>query len=208
MSKHCHCIVLVLIGFTLSQVSAQPPGARRGGGIRSPLDLDRMFVGYRSIRSELELTASQLELLNALDKDLAAQRSRGFRRRPARGQIGRGQTERNQVSRKLFAALLEPEQAKRLAQINLQFRGLYAIDDAAFVEDVSLSDEQVSAVRKARRENPNFDMTKLNDLVGLETAKQWWTTLGFPFVFSEELQQLRSDYRGRQSAGRARRERP
>ena len=188
-----------------SQVSAQPPGARRGGA-RSPLDLDRMFVGYRSIRNELGLTESQLELLNALDKDLAAQRSRGFRRRPGHRQANRVQVDRDQVSRKLFDALLEPPQVKRLAEINLQFRGLYAMDDPAF--DVSLSDEQMSAVRKARRENPNFDISKLNELVGLEKAKEWWTTLGYPFLFSEELQQLRNDYHGRESAVRPRRGRP
>jgi len=202
MSKRSVLIATILIGLMTFQVYAQRPGGRRGGSW-STLDLDQAFVGYRSVRTELGLSEPQIELLIALDTDLTAQLRSGFRRRR-----GPDRTAQLEVSQKIFRTLLEPKQVERLAEINLQFRGLYAIDDEKFVKDISLTEEQLSAIRAARKENQNFDMSKLNDLVGLDKAKKWWTTLGKPFRFSSELQDLQRRYQERQQPGRFRLRRP
>jgi type 1 glutamine amidotransferase len=114
---------------------AQPPfGGPRGGP--SPA----MLLGQESVRKELKLSAEQIKKVEELSDKMRAKMQDAFAlEEPERG---KKLQELNQENDKALAAVLAPEQAKRLKQIAYQQQGTAALATAEVAKEIGLSDEQ------------------------------------------------------------------
>ena len=98
------------------------------------------------------------------------------------------------TSEKLFRVLLDDSQFERLAQINLQFQGPYAVDSEQFTKEVSMSEEQITAVQKARTKKPDLGFDQIRELIGESTTKKWQELAGDTFPFRRGLGRFRMSY--------------
>ena len=104
---------------------------------------------------------------------------------------GETRTRRRAINAKLWKAVLDEKQAKRFAEIQLQFDSLYAVERDSFVKGVELTDEQVDRIRRVRRDRRETfaeDPAKtVSDILSKAQAERWNDQLGKPFEFSEEV---------------------
>jgi hypothetical protein len=122
------------------------------------LGVTSSFLKDRAIQRELNLRPQQIEQALALADDTeirmneASQALRESGRRPDAAEafrrkcreIGRGYE-------KSLAAALEPDQMKRLREINYQRLGIHAFRDAGLREDLKLTAEQVAKFEELAR---------------------------------------------------------
>jgi Spy/CpxP family protein refolding chaperone len=117
------------------------------GGFRgNPL----MLLGQESVQKELKLTDEQKTKADEL-----RQKSREKMQEIFQGDEGERQKkmqELNEENRKAVAAILNPEQTKRLKEITYQQRGATALADPEVVKALNLTDEQQGKVKTINEE--------------------------------------------------------
>ena len=162
-------LLSIVAGTSLSQ---SPRGGSRNRARPTRETLFRL-LDMPTVRKEIGLSASQIEILTDLQADLTAQRRVAFssggpldsldpRRRP--GSDNREQESRDRFDamreavekireqgEKLVAVILDKKQVTRLNQLRIQDEGTRALDRAAIREQVGVTDEQFAQIRDLRR---------------------------------------------------------
>ncbi len=183
-------LILVLLAGT-SVAWGQRPQQDRSRR-RGLLDISLILMSTGDVQRELDITASQGKLLEAFGEDLRAQRIGRIRNRQRRSAASSEQ--RAELSKRIFRVLLEDDQFDRLTEISLQFLGPYAIEDEKFTQSVSLTDEQMDAIRSARKEDSKLGNAELEKLIGQTAAQKWMTELGDRFRFRGDLGTLQTEF--------------
>lgn len=186
-------IAAFVCGFCAFAVHAQPPGSGRG------FNMSALIISLPEVNDELKINSRQMKMLEALQADISAQRTR---RSSAEERRQRGET-----NAKLFKVILDKKQAKRFAELELQFESLYAFDREDIGEELKLTDEQLQAIREARREREDATTDPVSVLGGVLEQGQlqkWTSRVGEPFEFSEQAIEFRTWYYGRRFGSRRR----
>ena len=193
-------MLMLLVSLPLTLTAQENGRDRRPGSNRrrGSEDVSLLLISSGDVQRELDITPAQGELLEAIGEDLSSQR---------RGSYSRAErTRRAELPKRLFRVVLDEDQSDRLAQIGLQFKGPFAIEDDKFAEAVAISDDQLAAVRRARSKQVELSSARLRELVGNSAAEKWKSQLGENFNFRGRLGRLRSAYLvDRQRADRRRR---
>jgi Spy/CpxP family protein refolding chaperone len=136
------CGLLGLIVFVTTQANAQRPGG--GGGFGGSL------VSNKSVQEELKFTDEQKEKVKAVtDKQRGSFTKLKDLSKEERAEKMKEMFAANQ---KEMAAILKPEQAKRLKQIELQQSTLRSLATDDVAKELKLSDEQKEKVKTLNEE--------------------------------------------------------
>src|SRR5262249_55827330 len=129
------CATLASLLAMLAAVAwAQPP---RGGPMRGASAA--MLLGQEPVQKELKLSAAQVKKVEDLSEKMREKMQDAFAlEEPERG---KKLQELNQENDKALAAILTPQQAKRLKQIVYQQQGTAALATAEVARALGLSDE-------------------------------------------------------------------
>jgi hypothetical protein len=156
------------------------------------------LVALSEVREELAIDEEQGQLLDALSADLRDQQRIAFRDGfdgppegpddPSTDDGGRGRLRRlGESGEKLIMAVLEPAQAKRLAELRVQFEGLRAFDREAFVASLGLTElqrNQIREIRGDRRQTEELEAEVRMSLTEKQIAR-WDEMKGAKFTFPE-----------------------
>lgn len=138
----------------------RPGGGFGGGGPGGPLDI-AMLVGLEQVQQEIGLEGEKLEAVKKLLEEQRASVQAGFgdfgnfrelsdeERQKAFAEM---REKREQASKKTSQALAEhlsKEQMTRLEQIQLQIRGIRALDDDDVVAKLEINEEQQLKIAEA-----------------------------------------------------------
>jgi hypothetical protein len=193
-------VTTLLLSCIVSVVDAQPP---RGGRGRGGFNIALMLVADSDVQEELEIEGKQVEMLEALRSDLFSQvrGRRGSRRdQPSREHVAT-------VTEKLMASVLDPAQARRLHQLEVQFEGVRALDRERVVAALDLSDaqkESIAAYATAHQvRSPEDLQTMVAEMLSQDQLEKWASEIhGEEFGFSEEIQGAREFFTRRGFRGR------
>jgi type 1 glutamine amidotransferase len=136
---------LTTLGLLAAVVSAQPPRGGPPRGLSAAL-----LLGQVSVRKELQLSADQIQKIEALEAKRREKMPALFEfEEPERG---RKMQELNRETEQSLEAILTAEQGKRLKQILYQQQGPAAFADAALAQALGLSEEQQRQIRQINEE--------------------------------------------------------
>ena len=203
---NCWLLVLGLMVGAASVAQAQGPGRGRGGfgggGFGGPTAL----LGQASVQEELKLSEDQKKQITDFNEKRRGsfQDSQNLRQDERRAKF----TEMAKETEKAVAAILKPEQNKRLKEISLQQRGISAVSDPEVATSLKITDAQkagITAIQEAsaekgralftgggqggNREESRAKFAELRksteeQIMGLLTAEQqatWLELTGAPF---------------------------
>jgi hypothetical protein len=134
-----------------SPVMAQPRGGPFGMGRGLP---SWMLVSQKSVQEELKLTGEQVKKAEELSEQLR-EKQRDLREslqdlEPAEAR--KKMQEINQANDKAVAAILKPEQVKRVHQISRQLAGAQAFNNPEIASELKLTDNQKQEIQKINEE--------------------------------------------------------
>lgn len=184
-------ITFAMVAFSMCVVRggdahAQPPGLGRG------FNMSALIISLPEVNDELKISPRQMKMLEALQADISAQRTR-------RGSLEE-RRQRSEIDAKLLRVILDKNQAKRFAELELQFESLYAFDREEIGEELKLTDDQLKAIRQARSEREDAATDPVSVLgVVLEKGQlqKWSSRVGEPFEFSQQAIEFRTWYYSR-----------
>jgi hypothetical protein len=133
-----------------SPVLAQPRGGRGFMGGMQPWRL----VTQKSVQTELKMSEEQVKKADALGQELAGKQRELFESLQDLDQAERGKKmqEFNQTNDKAVAAILKPEQTKRLKEIAHQVAGVQAFNNPEVVSALKLTDAQKEKLNQIRQD--------------------------------------------------------
>jgi hypothetical protein len=168
---------------TLVEHQVWARGPRISPYLGSPLPLLR----HKSVQEDIKLSAEQIQKLQViLEREMESLKSWLELDVVERS---KKMAEMWKQDEKLMAAILKPEQAKRLYQVGLQHYGGRALEDATVAKELNLTDDQKSKIneildkvgtqagelldmhREAGTRVPNETWTKIGDLVQAASEK-------------------------------------
>jgi hypothetical protein len=128
--------VVALSAFLAAEAQAQRPGGFGFGGFQQdPISLLRS----QAVRTELEIDEDQAKQVEAVRREMDEELNKS----------------RQEISAKYLAKVekvLQPHQAQRLREINLQLRGLAALNDPEVAKKLGLSEAQLKEITTKREE--------------------------------------------------------
>ena len=114
------------------------------------------LTSMSEVRKEVRLRKEQNDLVDALLVDVRAQFRKSFEgANPFRNGVEEARKKIKDISGRfdlLLEVVLEPEQLKRLKQLQLQREGLRALDRNDFQEQLSLEETQLQEIQKLLKE--------------------------------------------------------
>ena len=154
--------------------------SRRGGPFSSRERMEGIvfLISIPEIQQELKLTGEQQKLRDALNTDLLDQRRALFRNgfddnssaEDRFEQMRRRSQEFSRQSNELAKTILEPEQTKRLNQLDLQFVGVRAFERDEVVQSIGLTELQRDQIRKIRESTRRSKATNRGKSRGRESS--------------------------------------
>ena len=152
-------VALFLVSAVLV-VEAQQP--RQGGGF-GQVNTTNAVLSNKDLQEELKVTDAQKEMFKgAVEKQTEANKKRGEAFKGAGGDKDKlkelvadmqKDTEKlNQEIKKVVEETLTSDQKKRLAQIDLQVKGMRAFSDEKIAKDLSITDGQASKIKGVMEE--------------------------------------------------------
>jgi hypothetical protein len=155
-----------------------------------PANSKLRLLRLASVQKDLKLSPQQVRAILELEE------KRNDRSRGKQGRGEGGQASQDQASEEEVAKLLEPEQARRLAQLQVQQLGTRAFQDGAVSAALALTPEQRAAVAAIQKEaqatqrlpckvGEAVKKAHLDRILGLLTAEQksrWRELVGEPFA--------------------------
>lgn len=155
-------LVVLAIGALATASMAQGGGGGRQGQGRGMMQ-GRMGMGpgqlinRPEVQAELKLTDEQKrqiqDILNKSREDMQSLMENARSGGGGPEEMQRMFQEHNQAVTKKINAVLTPEQAKRLKEINIQVQGIRAILDPEVQKELGLSVDQKAQIQKAQQEN-------------------------------------------------------
>jgi Spy/CpxP family protein refolding chaperone len=144
-------VALFVVGAVVV-VEAQQP--RQGGGGFGGVNVYTAALTNKDLQTELKVTDEQKEKFKAVKEKADENSKKGFglfkdagkdedKQKEARAEFAKIGAE----NRKLVEEVLTPDQKKRLAQIDVQAKGLRAFSDEKIAKELGITDGQTSKIK-------------------------------------------------------------
>jgi Spy/CpxP family protein refolding chaperone len=142
-------LAAALAALLVSTAFAQPGGLFGGGGFTSPAQL----IANKGVQEELKLTDEQKAKATKIGEELRGKAQEVFQN--AAGDFDKVRTEMqklNDAAAKTVNAMLKPEQAKRLKEIELQVASINALTREDIQKELKLTDKQKNEISQTLKE--------------------------------------------------------
>ena len=171
LSTRLASVAALLVGVVTVTALAQP---QRGGGMMMGGGGPLALINSKTVQAEIKMTEEQVGQIKDWVKEYMPKMGEMMKEKFAeipkdqmREKFGEIQAEMQKTLYKELGGVLNPDQIKRLKQIDVQFAGLRAFTNAEVVSALKLTDEQKDKLKDAN-ETMQRDMRELRDEYGIK----------------------------------------